>query len=312
MRRDEGGGVTYSRRLPMSKTTFAVCRRVHDRRFLLRPDERLTGLVTWLLATLAPMFGVEVHAMTVMSSHFHAVVSVEDQRISELFGVFDALLAKAVNVLRKARRGIVWEPGELGIQELKTVDAMVFDIAYAIANPVAAGLVWSPEDWPGLSIQVEDLGRRVLEGVRPAFFFDPGQWALEASIEVTLPPRMLEELGEVESRRRIAAEVKRQVAKARAEVKAKHHRVLGPLAARHVSPYRRAKTWETFGERHPHFATGPGRVAERIAAAVELKTYRQEYRAAWHRYRAGERDVVFPYGTYLMRVRHGVRVADPP
>ncbi|MEZ4340693.1 MAG: transposase [Sandaracinaceae bacterium] len=304
--------MTIPRRIPTPRTTFAVFRRVHDRRFLLRPDEPLTALVTWLLATLAPMFGVEVHAFTVMSSHFHAVVSVEDQRISELFCLFDALLAKSVNVLRRARRGIVWAPGELGIVECKTVKAEIFEIAYAIVNPVAAGLVWQPEDWPGLSIQVEDLGRRVLDGVRPGFFFDPTSWEHEASLAVTLPPRLLAEYGEEEARRRIAIEVKRQVAAAHADIRAKRWRVLGPVAARNVSPYRRAKTWETFGVIHPHFAAGPGCIDERIDAALELVTFRQEYRACWRRYLAGERDVVFPYGTYLMRVRHGVRVADPP
>ena len=60
------------------------------------------------------------------------------------------------------------------------------------------------------------------------------------------------------------------------------------------------------------FATGPGRVAERIEAAKEVVVFRQDYRACWRRYRAGERDIIWPYGTYLMRARHGMRVADPP
>ena len=63
---------------------------------------------------------------------------------------------------------------------------------------------------------------------------------------------------------------------------------------------------------HPTFATGPGRVLERIAAAQELVVFLEDYRACWLRYQAGERDIVWPYGTYLMRVRHGMRVADPP
>ena len=298
-------GVTNPRRLPMPRTTFAVCRRVHDRRFLLRPDARLTAIVTWLLATLAPLFDVHVHAVTVMSSHYHMVLSVEDQRISEFFRDFNSLLAKAVNVLRRARRGIVWEPGELSLVECKTSDAIIFELAYCIVNPVAAGLVWSPEDWPGLSIQVEEFGRRVLEAARPEGFFDPGAWDELASLAVTLPPMLIAELGEDEARRRIRDEVNRQVAEARADIKAKGWRVLGAVAARNARPFDRAKTWETFGVIHPTFATGPGRVLERIAAAEELVVLLEDYQA-------GERDIVWPYGTYLMRVRHGMRVADPP
>ncbi len=82
------------------------------------------------------------------------------------------------------------EPGELDIVELKTVDAMIFEFAHAIVNPLAAGLVWRPEDWSGLSIQVEELGRRELRGVRPGFFFDASTRDADASLRVTLPPRL--------------------------------------------------------------------------------------------------------------------------
>lgn len=304
--------MTDPRHIPMPRTTFAVCRRVHDRRFLLRPDAALTAIVTWLLAMLAPLFGVEVHAVCVMSSHYHMVVSVADQRISDFFRDFNALLAKAVNVLRGARRGIVWEPGGLSIVECKTIDAMIYEIAYCMVNPVAAGLVYRPEDWPGLNITLEDLGRRVLSAARPEKFFDPARWDAAASLAVTLPPMLLRELGEDEALRRIRREVERQVALAHADRKQRGGRVLGAVAAQNVSPFERAKSWETFGEIHPRFATGPGRTEEREEAKKELVGFLEGYRACWRRYRAGERDVVFPYGTYLMRVRHGVRVADPP
>jgi hypothetical protein len=265
----------------------------------------------WLLAVCAPMFGVEVHAITVLSTHYHIVLSVADQRISKFFELFNAWLAKGVNVQRGARRGIVWEPGGLSIVELKTTEAVVHAIAYCIVNPVAAGLVWDPRDWPGLSVQVEELGRRVLAATRPESFFDPKRWLPEASLQVSWPACLLE-LGEDEARRLVAAEVDRQVALARAEIKAGYGKVLGPVAARNASPFRRAKTWETFGEMNPRFATGPGRRAERVEAAEELEAYLEDYRAAWLRYRDGERDVVFPYGCYLMRVRHGVPVAPGP
>ncbi|MCB9592827.1 MAG: hypothetical protein H6719_08845 [Sandaracinaceae bacterium] len=121
--------MTEPRRIPLPKTTFAVCRRVDDRRFLLRPDAALTAIVTWLLVVLAPLFDVELHAVTVLSSHYHIVLSVADQRISDFFRDLNSLLAKSVNVLRGARRGIVWEPGALSIVECKTVDAVVFEIA---------------------------------------------------------------------------------------------------------------------------------------------------------------------------------------
>ncbi len=301
--------VTAPRRIPATKTTFAVCRRVQGRQFLLRPDARFTALVTWLLAACAALFEVELHVAVVMSSHPHLVLSVADQRVSDFMARFDANLAKAVKVLRRLGRGIVWEPGGLSIVELKTADAMVHAIAYAIANPVAAGLVWRPEDWPGLTARAEDLGRAALRGVRPDYYFRPARWAADASIRLTLPAVLLEELGEDEARRRIAAEVERLVAEAHADLRARRVRVLGPIAAKTASPFARATSRETYGALRPHVATGPGRVEERIAAKLELVGFRRAYRESWLRFAAGERDVVFPCGTLLMRVRFGVRVA---
>jgi hypothetical protein len=54
--------------------------------------------------------------------------------------LLDTQLAKGVQVLRRYVRGVVWAPGELSIVELETPEAVVEQIAYAIANPVAAGL----------------------------------------------------------------------------------------------------------------------------------------------------------------------------
>ena len=267
-------------------------------------------MVTWLLAACALLFDVQVHCATVMSTHVHLVVTVSDQRISEFMQHFIANLAKAVSVLRRLRRGVVFEPGGLNIVECKTLDAVVYELAYCIVNPVAAGLVWRPEEWPGLCVLVDDIGGGALEGERPGFYFRARTWAQRAVLRLTWPPCLLA-LGEDEARRLVADEVARQLAEAHADIEAKGWSVLGPVDARNASPFKRAKTWETFGSLHPNFATGPGRVEERIEAAIELREFRQQYRACWQRYVAGETDVVWPYGTYLMRRRHGVRVAEP-
>src|SRR6185436_1576738 len=45
---------------------------------------------------------------------------------------------------------------------LLTRAAVVEKIAYTLANPVAAGLVWSAREWPGATVRVGDLGQGVL------------------------------------------------------------------------------------------------------------------------------------------------------
>src|SRR5690606_1512208 len=110
-------------------------------------------------------------------------------------------------------------------------------------------------------------------------------------------------------RERIAAEVARQEAKARAEVKESGWEVLGRVREMNVSPYRRAKSWEPLGKLVPHLAAGRGHTAERIAAIEELRGLRAAHALAKAGWIAGVREVVFPAGTYWMRVHHRARVA---
>ncbi len=130
-------------RLIRPKAIYPICRRIEGRRFLLRPDDELNQLFTYLLAISAEEFGVEVHVATVMSTHFHLVATVPEENVSDFMHRLDMRMARALQVLRRYVRGVVWEPGALSIVELKTTEAVTEQIAYAIANPVKAGLVKS-------------------------------------------------------------------------------------------------------------------------------------------------------------------------
>jgi REP-associated tyrosine transposase len=69
------------------------------------------------------------------------------------------------------------------------------------------------------------------------------------------------------------------------------------------------ETFPTF-ERNPRLAClDPKR---RPVLLAELMHWRHEYRMAREAWRQGNRSVVFPWGTYSMRVHHGALVADRP
>ena len=146
-------------RLLRPKAVYAISRRCEQRRFLLRPDSVFNELFKWVLAVSSAQFGVEVYVAVCMSTHFHLVVGVEDGRVSEFMHRLDLRLARALQVLRRFVRGVVWAPGQLSIVELVTREAIVEQIAYAIANPVKAGLVHRASGWCGVTAKVEDLGR---------------------------------------------------------------------------------------------------------------------------------------------------------
>lgn len=53
-------------------------------------------------------------------------------------------------------------------------------------------------------------------------------------------------------------------------------------------------------------------VRARMEAIRRDRRFQADYRDAWRRYAAGDRNVEFPYGTYKLRVECGVRCAAPP
>lgn len=290
--------------------TYAITRRIERRRFLLRPDARLNQLVTYVLAHFARRFAVEVHAVTVMSSHLHLVVSVPNEDVSVLMHRIDTHLARALQVLRKFVGGVVWAPGQLSIVQLETRQAVIEAMAYAFVNPTKAGLVHRGSDWPGVTLRADTGG--VLSADRPDYYFvgqcEKEPWPDAAELALTLPA-CLRDVSEDEASEEIAAEVELQEHAARAFVKSQGWSVIGRVRCANISPYARAKSWEELGSLVPHIAAGRGQVEARLAAIARLVKFRQEHREAKRRWMAGDRAVVFPAGTYWMRVHHAAFVA---
>ena len=221
-------------------------------------------LIVRVLAITAAAFDVQLHAAVVMSAHFHLVIRVPNQDVSELMHRLDLRLAKAVQVLRRFARGVVWVPGQLSIVELETPKAVIEAIAYAIVNPVAEGLVHRPEDWPGVTTSIEDLfGGRVFSATHPGFYFSK-RWAASARLALTLPA-CLSELGLDAARAMLVAEVERQLIEARAHVKAQGWSVMGAVRRAASRPTARPRA----GKRSAHGPPTSRPDAERPKRASE-------------------------------------------
>ncbi|MDQ3031695.1 MAG: transposase [Myxococcota bacterium] len=289
--------------------TFLITRRALRRHCLFAPDPRITQLFVFALAWCAQMFGVEIHAAILMSTHEHLVVTDVRGVLPMFLQMFHRLVALATKVVRKWE-GPVWDHEPPSIVELVTPEAVIQEIGYAIANPAAAGLVERARDWPGVTTLVEQLAGGVLVAARPTFFFSASnpQWGERASVTLTLPP-MLEELYTPESfREAVAAEVERIELEAKAAQREKGRAFAGPKRCERISPYRRMKGYEPIRDRNPVIAAGRGQSATRIEAIRLLRTFRAAYRDALDRWRTGLREVVFPAGTWAMARLHAAIV----
>jgi putative transposase len=284
------------------------------RHHLLRPDGKMRQIFLYCLAVCAKKHGVEVHVPVLMSTHEHLVVTDVHGTLPHFLRDLHRLVALATKVHRKWE-GPVWDHEPTSCVALLTPQAIVEKMAYAIANPVAAGLVRYAREWPGVTAMPDQLGRRCWRVARPDVFLDGDnpQWPEHAELELTLPPELLEGHAPAEVRTLVAQELAALEREARAEVKRKAWRFLGADRCLNLSPYKRATSFEPLRDRNPTFAVGRGN-REAYRAAVEARReFLRRYHAALDRWRAGERGVCFPPGAWWMCRFHGcASTPDPP
>lgn len=290
--------------------TYLITRRTLLRHLLFRPDAAITRLIIYSLTVSASRFGIQVHAFCAMSTHLHVVLTDTHGLLPRFLQFFHRLVALGTKVIR-SWEGPVWDHEATSLVRLLTRQSVVEKIAYTLANPVAAGLVRHAHEWPGATVLVDQIGRGVLRTMRPDAYFDPTNksWPEEAMLSVTLPPGVVE--GDAAKfRGEVAAELSREEARARENLDRRGVPILGAKRAAAVSPHARATSFEELRKCNPTFAVGHGQGEMWQRAVVALRAFRSSYREALQVWRTGGRSVVFPAGTWWMRVLHAVAVRD--
>lgn len=298
--------MSYPRRV-LPGMTVMVTRRALRRTLLLRPDPELNNLYLYCLAVLAPRFDIAVHCVTVMSNHHHLVVTDTHGKLPNFLRELHRTLALSIKVLRKWE-GAAWDHEKPSVVELRTEQAVVETMAYSIGNPVAAGAVRRANQWPGLNVLPEQLGRMSWTAKRPDFYFDQDnpQWPPIATLLLTMPPLSM---SDALVRDAVALELAHLETESHLTMQATRGRFLGPDMVLASSPFDRATSWEPLRGRNPTFAVGRGQREAFFQAVTLLREFRKTYRAALELWRAGIRQVLFPAGTWVMGWAHGAMVA---
>ena len=291
--------------------TLMITRRTLRRHHLFRPDSAIRQLYLYALALCARRFGILVHAVTLMSTHEHLIVTDPQGRYPEFLRRLHRLVSLGTKVLRKWE-GPTWDHEQTSVVRLLTEQAIIEKLAYVMANPVQAGLVQHARDWPGIIVLPQQLGRCTWRTERPNAYFDPNnpEWIDTVKLLLTLPPALEQTYGPEALRDAVRIELERQERLAHQEVKRRGWRVLGPERVRRLSPYRRATSFELLRSRNPTFAVGRGQRKVFFEAVAELRAFRRAYRQALDKWCAGLREVVFPTGTWCMCQVHGVVVRN--
>jgi putative transposase len=307
------GGMSWPRQIIVG-ATYMVTRRTTGRFHLFVPGRsRIRECLLYVLAVVAERHGILIHALVLMSDHVHYVATDRFGRISMFLQEFHRVFALCVKELH-GWEGSVWDSGKPSIVQLLTPNAIVEKVGYTLANPVAAGLVRRGQDWPGVRLSAHEHGEAPIAVRRPDVYFDPHnrKWPEVAELRLTLPPKQNTGLEPDEVRAQIQQELELQEQEARAEMAREGRHFVGAERCTRVSPFERAKSREPKRNRNPTFALGRGATREAyIEAVVALRAFRAAYRQALDRWRAAEREVEFPCGTWWMQHFHGVRVAAP-
>jgi REP element-mobilizing transposase RayT len=263
-------------------------------------------LFIYCIAVLAKRYNIAVHAAVVMSTHEHLIVTDTRGMLPCFLQELHRLLALSIKVLRKWE-GAVWDHEKTSVVELRTREAVLEKLAYVMANPVAAGLVRHAHEWPGVTTQVDELGRAQWSAPRPSVYFDATNpaWPARATLELTMPEL---DIADDDARAVVGAELQALELAAAANVKRNGWSVLGRKRLATLSPFERATSWEALRSRNPTFAVGRGQREAFFEAVAVLRAFRNAYRAARELWRAGLREALFPVGSWHIRCAHGAAV----
>ncbi len=264
-------------------------------------------------AVIAQRLGVQLHMMQLLSSHLHEVLTDVLGVLPRFFELRNRILANALKVLLGWPEE-VFSKTPANWVELSTPEAVIKEMAYTAANCVEAGLVRTPRRWPGAKVMVDDVGLKTMTVDRPAGYFDVDNpmWPERVSIPIEMPDLLREAFAtEQDARDAIQAELDERVRRAHADNSRDGRGYLGAKRVLKTPHTRRASSFERFGSRTPTFAAA-GNPTVAMDLVRRLRAFRAAYRKAWHAWKAGVRGVVFPHGTWRMRLYYGATCEEPP
>ncbi len=284
-------------------TSYFITRRCYQRTYRLRPNRLTSQIFLFALGLAAKKTGVLLHAVCVMSNHHHCVITDPAGRLPEFLAELHRTVAKALNAAQGQWENL-WSAERCNAAEIADDEAFIDRIAYTAANPVAAGLVADPGDWPGISYWKPTR----IRVARPDVFFDEHgkcpdsvEFGIEQPNRVGLSPRAW--------MRKLTLAIRLRVSRAREKLRAQGRPVLGRAAVLSESFMTRAPSVESKRVTVPNVAASDPSALARVTQT--LRAFRAAYRDALGRWREGLRSEVFPFGTWAMRRFHNAAVAGP-
>ena len=138
------------RYVPQSRTLVSITNRTIQGRYLLRPGPSFNDLFRGILGRTQRRHEMAIAAVTVLSSHFHLLLVVDDaQEVAGFMRDLQSKMAKEVNRLT-GWKGPVFERRYEMTVVTGEEPAQVERLKYVLANGVKENLVERVSQWPGV------------------------------------------------------------------------------------------------------------------------------------------------------------------
>ena len=283
------------------------------RQFKLLPSPLCVAIFLYHLAEVAKRYGVLVHDFVVMGNHYHIVVTDPRGVLPDFTRDLNSAVARALNYAARDRENVFSTERPCFVRSVGSSEEKLTSIVdlcvYTLANPVAAGLVRRANEWPGATSWSMEYGRPIVVQ-RPDLKFYGKQRAAQHELVLTRPAGFDASMTDAEVREEIRARVRLEEAR----VLDQHHKegrpFVGAAAVRAQSREQRPRTPNGRRIKDVKPTISARGKWSAIAAKQQIKEFKVRHREALKRWNAGERDVVFPYGTWRMARYFGVLVED--
>ncbi len=275
-------------------------------RYLLRPSERLNDLFVGVLARAQSKYDMQVVCVTVLSSHWHALMIPRDpDHLAEFMRFVNTALSKEVGRLH-GWSGPMFAGRYHHVPVSDEEGAQIRRLKYSLANSVKEFLVDRPSQWPGVHCaeslvegeplvghwydRTKEYAARQLRGEKED---QEEQFATEERL-VLSPLPCWAHLPVAEQRRRAADLISEIEDEGAQERQRSRKRSLGVKRILNADPHQRPEKVEKSPK--PRFHTMKPEVFELMWRAWSEVIV--AFREASARLLSGERQVDFPEGTF--------------
>jgi hypothetical protein len=234
-----------------------------------------------------------------MSNHIHLLVRDDRGELPAFLAFFHSMIARCMNSFRGRWENFWSVEPPCAVYLVEAADR--FDkLIYLLTNPITDHLVDRLAVWPGACSFAQHLTGRAIVVRRPRRFFRDNGLMPE---QVTLRADKLEgfeHLSDGAWAKMITDAVREAEITAQTERNQTGRRILGRKAILRACTTDSPTTVEPRRNLRPHVACKNERA--RIAALAALVAFRRAYRDARREFIGGVRDVLFPIGTWAMKL----------